>query len=285
MHRVPERPIQLDEAPVAITGTVGYLPPPANALLPAPLQMSRSRSASQLQVYVPKMTVPPLLSTISQWNPLSNMLMGINRRESSSLPITPFNSSESSLSGIGMCFYEWAGNTHSLYPPVKVKVHFNKDIFVIHVPRMTEYDELAGQKIYLWSTDKDGNVVPLGSTEDVQMAFEQYRPGGQVTLYALPPGAFLAAPSAALSSTRFHLLRAPSSASLAATCASDNAALWPCALCRAEKKACAPPTTRYSKPSSHSALPSTQLEPPQQHPFHQCDFVPGATCAAEGVHW
>jgi hypothetical protein len=25
--------------------------------------------------------------------------------------------------------------------------------------------------------------VSLGSTEDVQMAFEQYRPGGQVTLY------------------------------------------------------------------------------------------------------
>jgi len=84
------------------------------------------------------------------------------------------------------------------YPPVKVKVHFNEDIFVIQVPRMTEYDELVekvGRKIRLCGPrrddgplrvkykDEDGDMVSLGSTEDVQMAFEQYRPGGQVTLY------------------------------------------------------------------------------------------------------
>ena len=31
--------------------------------------------------------------------------------------------------------------------------------------------------------DEDGDLVSLGSTEDVQMAFESFRPGNQVTLY------------------------------------------------------------------------------------------------------
>jgi len=91
-----------------------------------------------------------------------------------------------------------SGNGHSPYPPVKVKVHFNEDIFVIQVPRTTEYDDLVekvGRKIRLCGPrrddgplrvkykDEDGDMVSLGSTEDVQMAFEQFRPGGQVTLY------------------------------------------------------------------------------------------------------
>ncbi|KAJ7725854.1 hypothetical protein DFH07DRAFT_248202 [Mycena maculata] len=192
----------------------GLPPPPANALPPAPPQMSRSRSASQPQAYVPKTTVPPPLPATGQWNPRSNTSMGVNKRESgssqstgdssdyspnSSSPITPFDSSESSLGGVGMrAPMNGAGNTHSPYPPVKVKVHFNEDIFVIQVPRMTEYDELVekvGRKIRLCGPrrddgplrvkykDEDGDMVSLGSTEDVQMAFEQYRPGGQVTLY------------------------------------------------------------------------------------------------------
>lgn len=82
--------------------------------------------------------------------------------------------------------------------PVKVKVHFHEDIFVIQVPRATEYEELVervGKKIRLCGPrrddgplrvkykDEDGDLVSLGSTEDVQMAFESFRPGSQVTLY------------------------------------------------------------------------------------------------------
>ncbi|KAF9479059.1 hypothetical protein BDN70DRAFT_713453 [Pholiota conissans] len=129
----------------------------------------------------------------------------------SSSPITPFGSSESSLGGVGVGIRNsrshgnFDGATHHHHqqqhpslPPVKVKVHFHEDIFVIQVPRMTEYDDLVekvGRKIRLCGPrrddgplrvkyrDEDGDMVCLGSTEDVQMAFEQYRPGEQVTLY------------------------------------------------------------------------------------------------------
>ena len=82
--------------------------------------------------------------------------------------------------------------------PVKVKVHFHEDIFVIQVPRSTEYSDLVekvGRKIRLCGPrrddgplrvkykDEDGDMVSLGSTEDVQMAFEQYKPGTPVTLF------------------------------------------------------------------------------------------------------
>ncbi|KAJ7045480.1 hypothetical protein C8F04DRAFT_940314 [Mycena alexandri] len=193
----------------------GLPPPPANAPPLAPPPMNRSRSASQPQPYVPpNKSIPPPMPTTSQWNPRSTTSMGANKRESgssqstgdssdyspnSSSPITPFDSSESSLGGVGMrAPMNGNGHAHSPYPPVKVKVHFNEDIFVIQVPRMTEYDELVekvGRKIRLCGPrrddgplrvkykDEDGDMVSLGSTEDVQMAFEQYRPGGQVTLY------------------------------------------------------------------------------------------------------
>ena len=87
---------------------------------------------------------------------------------------------------------------HGHPPAVKVKVHFQDDIFVIQVPRSTEFSELVdkvGKKIRLCGPrredtplrvkykDEDGDLVSLGSTEDVQMAFESFRPGGQVTLY------------------------------------------------------------------------------------------------------
>ena len=85
----------------------------------------------------------------------------------------------------------------SLSVPVKVKVHFHEDIFVIQVPPSTEYDELVervGKKIRLCGPrrddgplrvkyrDEDGDLVSLGSTEDVQMAFESFQ-GKQVTLF------------------------------------------------------------------------------------------------------
>ncbi|KAJ6499333.1 hypothetical protein C8R45DRAFT_898338 [Mycena sanguinolenta] len=194
-------------------GPTGGLPPAPTPNPPplAPPPMNRSRSASQPQAYVPK-SIPPPLPATGQWNPRSNTSMGVNKRESgssqstgdssdyspnSSSPITPFeNSSESSLGG-GMRAQPMNGARDN-YPPVKVKVHFNEDIFVIQVPRTTEYDELVekvGRKIRLCGPrrddgplrvkykDEDGDMVSLGSTEDVQMAFEQYRPGGQVTLY------------------------------------------------------------------------------------------------------
>lgn len=130
----------------------------------------------------------------------------------SSSPITPFGSSESSLTGVGirnsrsqqnfgdMNGHDGGGMYHhqQIGPAVKVKVHFHEDIFVIQVPRATEYDDLVekvGRKIRLCGPrredgplrvkyrDEDGDMVSVGSTEDVQMAFEQYRPGGQVTLF------------------------------------------------------------------------------------------------------
>ncbi|KAJ7218095.1 hypothetical protein GGX14DRAFT_495554 [Mycena pura] len=197
-------------------------PAPSGALPPAPVMSSmqvpvptgRSRSASQPQAYVPKSVPPPLPVNGGQWNSRSSTSMGINKRGSgssqstgdssdyspnSSSPITPFDSSESSLGGTSMhAPMNGAGNSHSPYPPVKVKVHYNEDIFVIQVPRMTEYEELVekvGRKIRLCGPrrddgplrvkykDEDGDMVSLASTEDVQIAFEQFRPGGQVTLY------------------------------------------------------------------------------------------------------
>ena len=209
--------------------------------------MNRSRSLSQPQAYIPAQSnsgtppMPPATSIIqSQWNreysqhrqppsgppgataPERNGKRGSGSSQStgessdyspntSSSPITPFGSSESSLGGVGvvlpsrMLSYDPAKSTtvhtavvHPTSPPVKVKVHFHEDIFVIQVPRLTEYGDLVekvGRKIRLCGPrrddgplrvkyrDEDGDMVSLGSTEDVQMAFEQYRPGGQVTLF------------------------------------------------------------------------------------------------------
>lgn len=69
---------------------------------------------------------------------------------------------------------------------VKVKVHFGNDIFVIQVPRTTEYHELVekvGRKIRLCGgrredgplrvkyEDEEGDMISMRSTEDVDMAF------------------------------------------------------------------------------------------------------------------
>ena len=84
---------------------------------------------------------------------------------------------------------------------VKVKVHFMDDIFVIQVPKSTEYEDLVKKvvnKIRLCGPrrddgplkvkylDEDGDYVSLGSTEDVQMAFDTMQSVNQVnqvTLY------------------------------------------------------------------------------------------------------
>lgn len=214
----------------------------ATPTLAAP-PLNRSRSASQPQAYIPpqsKSLNPPIVpipsATQPQWNnrdphqhrQLSNGLPGAPVSEgngkrgsgssqstessnesprTTSSPITPFGSSESSL-GVGMIipprmhgYGQPKSHTTVITPsslPVKVKVHFHEDIFVIQVPRSTEYADLVekvGRKIRLCGPrrddgplrvkyrDEDGDMISLGSTEDVQMAFEQYRPGGQVTLF------------------------------------------------------------------------------------------------------
>ncbi|KAG2361355.1 hypothetical protein BDR07DRAFT_1287433 [Suillus spraguei] len=183
--------------------------------------LSRSRSASQPSAYVPQVPAPPVPNNArwahrSEDSTTSSSKRGSGSSQStrgsseesphSSSPITPFGSSESSLVGSTLrsprsqTFESMVSNgAHLAFsPPVKVKVHFNEDIFVIQVPRSTEYYDLVdkvGRKIRLCGPrrddtplrvryrDEDGDMVSLGSTEDVQMAFESFRPGGQVTLY------------------------------------------------------------------------------------------------------
>jgi len=190
--------------------------PAVNGLTAPPL--NRSRSTSQPGTYVPPVrAIPPVPNGSPHWSqddrastraPNSKRGSGSSQSTAessdyspnSSSPITPFGSSDSSLGGVGI------QNSHGyidrsitgLSPPVKVKVHFHEDIFVIQVPRTTEYGDLVekvGRKIRLCGPrrddgplrvkyrDEDGDMVSLGSTEDVQMAFEAYRPGGQVTLF------------------------------------------------------------------------------------------------------
>ena len=176
--------------------------PTVNNGLVAP-PVNRSRSLSQPGVYnPPPKAVPPVPNGSPNWNQgdrsAPNNKRGSGSSQStaessdyspnSSSPITPYGSSESSLGGY----------VDGLSPPVKIKVHFHEDIFVIQVPRTTEYGDLVekvGRKIRLCGPrrddgplrvkyrDEDGDMVSLGSTEDVQMAFEAYRPGGQVTLF------------------------------------------------------------------------------------------------------
>ncbi|PFH53744.1 hypothetical protein AMATHDRAFT_975 [Amanita thiersii Skay4041] len=215
-----------------------YYSPGAQTSVPAlsAPPSSRSRSASQPTAYVPKSQPPPLPTAPlpqAQWgrdrsgtNTSTGTSNHSNKRGSgssqstagdssdyspnSSSPITPYGSSESSLAGIRTSRSQTFENVvnghvnsvyHGVVPgplPVKVKIYFHEDVFVIEVPRTTEYGELVekvGRKIRLCGPrredgplrvkyrDEDGDMVSLGSTEDVQMAFEQFRPGGQVTLF------------------------------------------------------------------------------------------------------
>lgn len=187
---------------------------------PPSFPVQRSRSASQPSAYVPRQAPPPL-PTSTPWTGHPANVNGESKRGSgssqstadnssdyspNSSPITPFGSSDTSLSGMtGVSarshhdkVLQSATEQLELAVPVKVKVHFHEDIFVIQVPRTTEYEELVervGKKIRLCGPrrddgplrvkykDEDGDLVSLGSTEDVQMAFESFRPGSQVTLY------------------------------------------------------------------------------------------------------
>lgn len=162
----------------------------------------RSRSLSQPTAYLPKSAAPPLPSSSPWIDTPPNGKRGSGSSQSSSdysghaSPITPYGSSESSLlRGSRSQGFDSLSNAN---PNVKVKVHFHEDIFVIQVPLATEYSDLVervGRKIRLCGPrrddgplrvkyrDDDGDLVSLGSTEDVQMAFEMLKPGGQVTLY------------------------------------------------------------------------------------------------------
>lgn len=161
----------------------------------------RSRSLSQPSAYIPKSAAPPLPS--SPWiDTPPNGKRGSGSSQSSSdysghaSPITPYGSSESSL--LRGSRSQGFDSLTSANSSVKVKVHFHEDIFVIQVPLATEYSDLVervGRKIRLCGPrrddgplrvkyrDDEGDLVSLGSTEDVQMAFEMLKPGGQVTLF------------------------------------------------------------------------------------------------------
>lgn len=162
----------------------------------------RSRSLSQPTAYLPKSAAPPLPSSSPWIDTPPNGKRGSGSSQSSSdysghaSPITPYGSSESSL--LRGSRSQGFDNLTNGNPNVKVKVHFHEDIFVIQVPLATEYSDLVervGRKIRLCGPrrddgplrvkyrDDDGDLVSLGSTEDVQMAFEMLKPGGQVTLY------------------------------------------------------------------------------------------------------
>ena len=162
----------------------------------------RSRSLSQPTAYLPKSAAPPLPSSSPWMDAPPNGKRGSGSSQSSSdysghaSPITPYGSSESSL--LRGSRSQGFDNLTNANPNVKVKVHFHEDIFVIQVPLATEYSDLVervGRKIRLCGPrrddgplrvkykDDDGDMVSLGSTEDVQMAFEMLKPGGQVTLY------------------------------------------------------------------------------------------------------
>ncbi|OSX66219.1 hypothetical protein POSPLADRAFT_1132368 [Postia placenta MAD-698-R-SB12] len=203
--------------------------PNASSRQSAPAAPSRSRSASQPTAYIPPTVPPPLPTSIPssvQWSTRAQSTVGNghNKRgsgssestgessdyspHSSGSPITPFGSSDTSLAGMSASRHSRSQQhvdqvvtsaANELSRPVKVKVHFHEDIFVIQVPRSTEFDQLVekvGKKIRLCGPnrrddgplrvkykDEDGDLVSLGSTEDVQMAFESFRPGNLVTLY------------------------------------------------------------------------------------------------------
>jgi len=198
---------------------------------PRAVRPTRSRSASQPSAYHPPQPAqaqempPPLPKQAwmeSSAGSLTSSADSSKRGSGSSLstggssdsphstsPITPYGSSDSSLTGPSirtsrsqifgdMKSTPTSGGVPTVSPMVKVKVHFHEDIFVIQVPRATEYQELlerVGRKIRLCGprredgplkvkyVDEDGDMVCLGSTEDVQMAFETLRPSNQVTLY------------------------------------------------------------------------------------------------------
>jgi len=129
----------------------------------------------------------------------------------STSPVTPYGSNDSNLANTTirpMQSQVFTGEKHphptspgsiTFSPPIKVRVHYGEDLFVIVVPRTTDYSDLVdklGRKIRLCGgrkddaplrvkyRDEDGDLVSLGSNEDVQMAFDT-GVKAQVTLYVI----------------------------------------------------------------------------------------------------
>ncbi|KAJ7304709.1 PB1 domain-containing protein, partial [Mycena albidolilacea] len=83
---------------------------------------------------------------------------------------------------------------------VKLRVEYGDDLFAIQVRRTSDYNEVAeilARKMRLCGPrrddnappqikyrDEDGDMVTINCTEDVQMAFEEYRERGYIPLYA-----------------------------------------------------------------------------------------------------
>jgi cell division control protein 24 len=134
---------------------------PPNRISGASSQLSRSRSVSQPTAYVPK-PVPPPLPTNGNWEDGTVQSEDGSKRGSGSSqattessdnvssPVTPYGSSDSSLGS-----YE---------APVKVKVHFHEDIFVVHMPVHSEFADLVekvGKKIRLCGPRRDDGPLRL----------------------------------------------------------------------------------------------------------------------------
>jgi cell division control protein 24 len=166
---------------------------------------ARSRSASNPQAYVPRQAQPPPpLPSMGNWaqqGPAEQQEEDGSKRGSGSSQSTQHSSDFSNNGGASSPATPYAssdGSLNAFDQPIKVKVHFNEDIFVVHVTARVEFAELVekvGKKIRLCGPrrddgplrvkyrDEDGDMVSLGSTEDVQMAFESVRAGGQVVLF------------------------------------------------------------------------------------------------------
>ncbi|KDQ21397.1 hypothetical protein BOTBODRAFT_50042 [Botryobasidium botryosum FD-172 SS1] len=195
-------------------------------------QHQRSRSSSNPAVH--KLSrddhPPPLPSGHSGWMSASGSMSSLTSVErkrgsgssqsyqssddsgaQSTSPVTPYGSNDSSLANTtirpmqSQVFTGEKGITGVLpgaitfSPPIKVRVHYGEDLFVIVVPRTTDYAELVdklGRKIRLCGgrkddaplrvkyRDEDGDLISLGSNEDVQMAFDT-GVKSQVTLYVV----------------------------------------------------------------------------------------------------
>ncbi|KAG8732518.1 hypothetical protein FRC11_013001 [Ceratobasidium sp. 423] len=170
-------------------------PTPRNGA--APLRM---RSASQPSAYVPaqpQQAPPPM----PRWNgngsasslgtsPEEKRGSGSSQSTNASSefsptntqsPITPFGD------GVGMAGRRLLGSGES----VRVKVHYKADLFQIIVPRDTVFNDLvskvahkvrlcgeAGERdapLRVKYRDEDGDMISLGSDDDVQMAFDGTR--------------------------------------------------------------------------------------------------------------
>ena len=108
-------------------------------------------------------------------------------------PVTPYGSNDSNLPSLRPRQGE---DSMAFNPPVKVKVHFREDLFVIVVQRSIEYQELmekVGRKIRLCGArhdggqfrvryqDEDGDMISLASNDDLQIALDS----SSVVLYVM----------------------------------------------------------------------------------------------------